>query len=329
VRPRRTGLIDVVEAAYDLGGADERGWAQQILRAFRGRLDLGMGVCAYVSDEKRPFEALAAIGVPDGWAEAMAALMQSPVGPLLMRARRPAITGSDSVGKRVWTANDAMRLWHSMGIHDGLGIIASDGTGRVMQLVAPMPAVGRLAPKVAGQFEQAAAHIAAGWRLRRQASGDPCAVLSPSGAVLHAEGRARERDARESLRAAAVAIDRARGRLRRTAEDEALTMWRVLVSGEWSLIDQFDRDGRRYMVARKNEPYLRDPRALTLRERQVLAATALGHSVKLIAYELGISPSMVSRLRGRAMRKLRLESLLDVVRLMSTVSAVESAVVAR
>jgi DNA-binding CsgD family transcriptional regulator len=142
-------------------------------------------------------------------------------------------------------------------------------------------------------------------------------VLTSSGRLVHAEGTARDQDAREKLRDAAIAIDRARGSLRRKNDDEALQLWRVLVDGEWSLVDRFDSDGRRYMVARKNAPQVKDPRALTLRERQVVALTSLGHSIKLIGYELGVSHSSVINARKQAMRKLGLESLSDLVRFMS------------
>ncbi len=69
------------------------------------------------------------------------------------------------------------------------------------------------------------------------------------------------------------------------------------------------------MVARKNDPDVRDPRALTLRERQVLTYVAMGQPLKLIAYSLGVSPSWVSVRRRAAMRKLGLRSTADVVRL--------------
>jgi DNA-binding CsgD family transcriptional regulator len=118
----------------------------------------------------------------------------------------------------------------------------------------------------------------------------------------------------ESLRRAAKAIDRARSNAR-SNEDEALDLWQGLVAGRWSLFDRFDTDGRRFLIARKNDPDVTDPRALTLRERQVLAYAAMGHSLKLIAYSLGISLSSVSTNRRTAMRKLGLRTQADVVRL--------------
>jgi len=140
------------------------------------------------------------------------------------------------------------------------------------------------------------------------------AVLAPSGAIVHGEKDAQNPDARESLQRAAKAIDRARSKARGN-EDEALDLWQGLVAGRWSLVEQFDSDARRFLIARRNDPQVTDPRALNLRERQVLAYVAMGHPAKLIAYSLGISRSSVSTARQTAMRKLGLRTTADVVRL--------------
>ena len=76
--------------------------------------------------------------------------------------------------------------------------------------------------------------------------------------------------------------------------------------GRWSLLDHFDSDGRRFVVAHRNDARVADVRGLTLRERQVLAYAGLGHSNKVIAYELGLSTSTVSTHLARARKKMRL-----------------------
>jgi hypothetical protein len=81
---------------------------------------------------------------------------------------------------------------------------------------------------------------------------------------------------------------------------EAVEIWRGLVAGLWSLVDHIDTDGRRYLVAHRNDPTTPDPRALTERERQVVAYADLGQSNKLIAYQLGLSVSTVGVLLARA-----------------------------
>lgn len=76
------------------------------------------------------------------------------------------------------------------------------------------------------------------------------------------------------------------------------------MTGRWSLVDRFESDGRRYLVARRNDPELAEPRSLSHRERQVLAYAALGYANKHIAYTLGLAPSTVSSHLRTAMRRV-------------------------
>ena len=69
--------------------------------------------------------------------------------------------------------------------------------------------------------------------------------------------------------------------------------WKVLVEHRWSLLDHFDRDGRRFVLACRNAPAALGGELLTPRERQVVLLAARGHSNKLIGYELGIATSVV------------------------------------
>lgn len=149
------------------------------------------------------------------------------------------------------------------------------------------------------------------------APGDGDAVLEPAGKVAHAEGDAKAASAREALARAAVAVDRARGKLRRQDNDEAIELWRGLVAGRWSLVERFESDGRRYLIARPNDPKVDLLPMLTERERQVLMFRAFGHSQKLIAYELGLSVSAVSRSLARAMKKLGLRSPADLMAMLA------------
>jgi DNA-binding CsgD family transcriptional regulator len=169
-------------------------------------------------------------------------------------------------------------------------------------------------------WSRLAVHLGTGLRLHDRLAAqaaEPDAVLEPSGKVLHAQGDATEKGSRRDLAAAARTLDRARGRLRQVDEDEAVALWRALVRGEWSLVDRFDSDGRRFVVAHKNTPGAggRGHR-LTAREAHAAALLARGYSNKLIAYELGLPPSTVSRLLGRACKALGVESNVELVRLL-------------
>ena len=100
-------------------------------------------------------------------------------------------------------------------------------------------------------------------------------------------------------------IESARARMRRLAPEEAVDRWNALVDGRWTLIDHVERDGKRLVLAHRNEAPSTFG-SLGPREAQVATLAALGHSDKYIGYELGIRRSTVATHLARALRKLRL-----------------------
>jgi len=98
--------------------------------------------------------------------------------------------------------------------------------------------------------------------------------------------------------------------------EAAREVWRALVAGRWSVVDHCDRAGRRYLLAVANLPKDQDASALTAREVQILARVALRHSLKVVSYELGLSHSTVSGQLQSALRKLRLGSVAEAVRVL-------------
>jgi DNA-binding CsgD family transcriptional regulator len=109
-----------------------------------------------------------------------------------------------------------------------------------------------------------------------------------------------------------LGIERARGVLRNDA-DRALPTWRALVQARWSLVDEFQADGQRYVLARTNGLSSQGMSLLTPRERQVSACIAMGHSNKEAAYELGLSHSTVRVLVARACAKLGARTRVELV----------------
>jgi DNA-binding CsgD family transcriptional regulator len=210
--------------------------------------------------------------------------------------------------------DECLRLW---GLADELWVNAQDPTGIGCWFVAPLSRRGPLPPREAHGWSCVAAHLVTAFRIRRQfARSEPLAgdaltssaeaILDPDGKLEHAEEPAQGDTARAVLRRSVQSLDRARGSLRRRDPEEAMAVWRALVAGRWSLLDHFDSDGRRFVVAHRNDANVPDARGLTLRERQVLAYAALGHSNKVIAYELGLAISTVSSHLARARVKLQL-----------------------
>jgi DNA-binding CsgD family transcriptional regulator len=322
-------LISIVEVAYDLE-SDDRVWLAHLLEQAQPRLDRGFGVTiSTYAPGVPPDESLSDVrGMPTQvqeallrWAQAAPATFQAmntPQGLGRCVTAGQQLGGSESDRKAF--GEFICQYFAPLGVRDVFGVMALDPSGHAIWLGAPTGDIKRPSGRECAAWSRIAAHISAGARLRhavRSTGADLAtasdAVLSPSGAIEHAEPCAQSRSARDILRHAAGAIDRARSKAR-SDDDEALEIWKGLVAGRWSLVEQFDRDGRRFLVALKNEPDVKDPRALTLRERQVLAYTAAGDSLKLTAYTLGLSTTSVFRHRETAMRKLGLRSLADVVR---------------
>ncbi|MCC6876154.1 MAG: response regulator transcription factor [Sandaracinaceae bacterium] len=160
------------------------------------------------------------------------------------------------------------------------------------------------------------AHMAAALRLRSREKIEE-AILSPDGRLLDAHGRAAAH--REALKRAATELDRARSR--KTDPEDAIEAWRALVEGRWSLVERFESDGRRLLVARANPPELAPLHALTERERAIASRVGLGHPLKLIAYELGLSESTVSEACKSTRRKLGLRNRAELVELLVALGA--------
>jgi DNA-binding NarL/FixJ family response regulator len=164
------------------------------------------------------------------------------------------------------------------------------------------------------RWPQIAAHVGAGLRLRATAHKLPIdapsteAIFDASGKLQEARDAAQDPSARDRLRAALQRIDRARTAAGRSDQDGAMDAWEGLIDGRWSLVDRFDSDGRRFVVAVKNDPAFPDPRGLTSRERQISEFVGLGQSSKEIAYTLGVSLSAVTNAVASAMAKLGLSS---------------------
>ncbi|HET7753490.1 MAG TPA: helix-turn-helix transcriptional regulator, partial [Anaeromyxobacteraceae bacterium] len=195
-------------------------------------------------------------------------------------------------------------------------------SGQVLHLDVPMRSRRAFHPRTLHRLACVAAHFTSALRLRRGGPAAPDApstdaILEPGGAVRHAVGEARRESVRARLSRAVRAAERARGLLRRADPDAALSMWRGLVDGTWSLVDHWDSDGRRYVLVRRNAPSVADPKALTAAERAVVTFLAMGHPEKYVAYLLGLAPSTVGTHFASARRKLGVTSREGLVELLA------------
>ena len=333
----KADAISIVEAAYDYE-ADHKTWFARLLEQAAPKLDRGFGVTvsSYVPGMRT--EDVIMVGhFPTARAHGRRArdarglsrefpLRRCRPGHRTKRLLRTSASRRPrrAAGPRTSSTRIA---WASVSSSNWLPATPS---GHAIFFSAPSPDLRRPTRGERLSWSRIAAHISAGARLRRALPGltsadlatGADAIVSPSGSIAHAEVAAQSRGARASLRNAVLSMDRARSKVRAN-EAEALDLWQGLVAGRWSLVDRFDTDGRRYLVARKNDPDVKDPRALTPRERHVLAYVAMGHPLKLIAYALGLSLSTVSVNRQMAMRKLGLRTHADIVTLFAPTPTVE------
>lgn len=334
MHPAKSTAIDVVEFVYDLD-VGEHGWVTSLLEIGLPLFDHGYGVVGttYVRPPERgmpfPTKFYQLAGPPDLTGRILVASTLADEEVLREINRSGVVTTlSETVERfkdRVAPLEEFQK--HLDGGKDVLALTAVDPNGIGMSLTAPLPEVTKLTGRDRELWRMIGAHLVSGYRLRRglvdghdepdQSDALPQhaeAVIDPKGfQIEEAIGRAQAPGARQLLREAAIHIDRARGRMRESDPEQALDLWKALVEGRWSLVDWFDSDGRRYVLAHSNPPDLKDPRGLTERESQICTYSALGESNKLISYRLGVSQSQVSMVLRSAMRKLGVQTRAQLV----------------
>lgn len=232
-------------------------------------------------------------------------------------ARLPAAmaTTSGDATARAQAREAFATIYRPFGTRDIFVVNGLDPTRRGLYVNALVSEDTQLSRRQLATWTRVSAHLAAGYRLRRTeqpVQGE--AVITPSGRVEHAEEPAKSPLALRQLHEAAIAIDRARTKRQRADDFVATEMWHALVAGRWTLVDWIDRDGRRFYIARQNDPRVAKLHALSMRERQVIGYAMLGHSNKLIAYELGVSPSTVANHLATAAAKLGVRSRAALVK---------------
>ncbi|RLB43647.1 MAG: hypothetical protein DRH30_02875 [Deltaproteobacteria bacterium] len=335
-----SAIIDFTEAAYDLELSDEE-WLPTVLKRGLPVLEHGLGVAGMRygrPPDGGPFQILdihVASG-PKDFAERHTRALASTPPEVLREQVRSGRAGTVSGEDDVNLEQIAHYTSHVDYCKDLLTITAVDCKGSGVAIVAPLPEVTTLSALDAQRWEMLAAHLDAGHRLRQglsalEADEQPCpdlpydaeAIFDANGFRLtEAVGQAKQRTATTKLRDAAVAVDRARGKMRDTDPEKALEIWKALVRGRWSLVDWFDTDGRRFVLALPNSPDVSDPRGLSERESQVVAYAVLGQTNKMIAYRLGLSRSRVSMVLRSAMRKLDVQTRTQLVLRMRDFEAV-------
>ena len=330
--PLRSTAIDVVEAAYDLE-LTSGDWLPNLLRVGDSLFDLGLGYYGLITagTSKAGIPKIAQVQTSPGAED-----LPIKMGRSAQEESSEVAEFSDSVKGRVVVLSELRDRWprthggilRHVGCEDLLALSFSDPDFHGMNVTIPSPRKVELTPRQRGVWQMIGVHLVAGYRLRRGSAelgdieGTPIteiplnaeALLDPTRFVVsQAEGTAQNATASEKLRDAARRVDQARASLRKKDPEEALRIWKGLVRGRWSLVDWFDTDGRRFVLAKPNPPNVRDPRGLTEREAQVATFASYGDSSKLISYRLGLSESHVSKTLKDARRKLGVKTKAQLV----------------
>ena len=315
--------LELLEATYDLE-RNAAQWLEQIARKARTAFtSANLGAYALIYDASDVadcrFTSIALDGVHD---DGLARLLREDfpsrwkVEPAVVAAVFRKVPHGSShelpLAGALATANSQLA---SFGVQDVLGLNGVNPNGRGLHVGVLCTARTASNPDLLARLST---HLGASYRLRvRLSQGgvreSPEAIVSITGRLEHAVGPAKLRAARNALADAAARLARLRGPAGRRDPARAVAQWRALVDARWSLVDHFDTDGKRFLVAQRNDPEVAPLAILTARERQVVALAAIGHANKMIAYELGISISTVGVLLARASRKLGVRTRAELV----------------
>ena len=307
-----TSLVDMVEASYDMSEA-RAPWANRVIRALMTMTSSRMGAAFHFesSYEHDVFRLKSmgsdiALGSTIEAARALAANMSIPgqMSELLLGKTQGTTAAAVSrLGVDLASVPGFRDCWPAP-IVDSLGFVARDVNSDGFCACVGLDFIGALTPRESRLLTRLATHVGAGDRLRRakhlRPIDDAEAILTPNGRVLHVTEAAKNK--RESLDEGR----RRRAEAKKTTHDpeKALEVWQGLIAGRWSLVDHFDTDGKRFLLAMKNTPQIDRRADLTPRERRVCALVAMGHLDKEVAYMLGLSIASVTASLHRARTKL-------------------------
>ncbi|MCA9590940.1 MAG: hypothetical protein KC657_36835 [Myxococcales bacterium] len=306
---RLTSPIDVVEAAYEVS-ASEESWLAGVLRAATRELDAGLGAVAFVLDATPSGPRVVSPVVTRGADPAIAAKVSAAHVEVPPEASERLLSTDVDFGTLVRSFGGldspiVRAVQRRMGIRDAYAACArGDGT-RLLEITFPSRVALSISARVEAGWRRVLYHLGTALRLRARLAAlpAPAALLRPDGALVHAEAPASTRAAREALVAAARQIESARGKARREDPDGALSLWRGLVDGRWSLVDHWEAGGVRFLAAHENPPDRVDARALRPWERAVVTAFVQGATVPEIAFALGFTQASVRQALSRAVRR--------------------------
>lgn len=313
--PTAIDLLNLLDAVYDVEQSRSR-WFTGVLEAFLTTFGPGAGVGGVLYDisasDRIAVELMKGVHIPPGWREAGLDIhADTRFIPAIVANYRSTLCASLADLLAAASQDMHTEYYSRHGIRGQIMVNGADcsGKGGVIFLFSSSPIT--LSDAQRDLFSRLATHIATAYRLQRGRPHDPEAILTPGGHVEHAEPAARAAATRQHL---GLAV-RQREQIRSAQTDarRVIRGLKGLVDGTWTLVDQYERGGKRYVLARENAPKPREPARLSERERQVAALAALGRTNKLIAYELGLAQPTVRVLMARACAKLGVKTRMELI----------------
>lgn len=320
---KQSDWISLIETNYDLEGSDPQ-WLRRILDHVSPLLDRGSEPIGWTFHCTPTTFKLGSFAERTPKALTYVARMSHTLATeksldLTYRTGVVIATASELVFPRLPDMHKMFMKLIKGRVQDLIVINCQSGIGNGVSIGMLLKEISQVTHQERRRWPQIAAHIGAAIRLRNKAaqlsieSPEVEAVLDSGGTVHDARGLAKHQEIRDNFREIVRRIERSRTRAGRENVDEALNNWEGLVSGRWSMVDRFDSDGRRFIVAIKNDPAHPDPRGLTPRERQISEYVGLGCASKEIAYTLGLSETAITNCTARVQRKLGIGSRAELV----------------
>jgi DNA-binding CsgD family transcriptional regulator len=315
----------ILDAAYDVPQPRER-WMSAVMRAAGPAFDWGAGIGGLlydISDQGQVHvDLMVGLDIPPGWLEAGLAVHGDPrFVPKIVASYRSTLCATlpqlVEDPKLFGTLRSDYYDRHDVGGQVMINGIDCSGKGCILYLFSHGPVA--ISDGQRDLFTRLATHLSTAYRLQRRFADGALtesvgveAVLTPMGRLEHAEPGAKSAEARQDLTLAVRHRERVRGSAEWDAERVVRSL-KGMVSARWTLIDHYESDGKRYVLARENAPNAVGPAGLSRREKQVVSLAALGRSNKLIAYELGLASSTVRVLMARACEKVGVSTRAELI----------------
>lgn len=307
----RSDLIRVIEAGYRMDG-DDAAWLRAVAMQAREAVPGGPGAVAWTfRHDAGQREECVAVDLSLAHLDALQLLLRE-LGAL--GTRDPSTTGElRSVVTLLLGVRPppAWRALESLGVRDVLVAWRTDSAGAGLGLAWCQGRRLRISDAQAMRWDSVMRQLAQARAMRLR-------VLGSDRSGREAEPPVATDALREERRATARAADAAL-----TGEDhreDATIAWSELQDGRWSAADRFDAGGRRWLVARRSREAA--PRLGTV-DGRILQLRASGVSMKVIAAELGLSVSAVSRRLERGMSAIAVRTPSELAALLATTSISE------